>query len=189
MQIDIDIASCIEVLSNGGLILYPTDTIWGIGCDGTNAEAVTKLFALKKRNQEKSMIILLADESEIAQYVDDPQAKVFDFIKGINKPVTIIYNKGKNLAKNILNTDGSIGIRIVHDNFCKRLVKEFGKPVVSTSSNVSGYPPPELFSDIDIEIKNGVDYIVQHRQGDTVPGIPSTVIKLNDDDSFTVIRN
>ncbi|MEO5983930.1 MAG: L-threonylcarbamoyladenylate synthase [Ferruginibacter sp.] len=189
MQIDNDIASCKEVLTNGGLILYPTDTIWGIGCDATNEGAVNKLYILKQRNLDKSMIILLADESDIAKYVDDAQPKVFDFIKGINKPVTIIYNKGKNLAKNVLNKDGSIGIRIVQDVFCKRLVKEFGKPVVSTSSNVSGYPPPAIFSDIDIEIKNGVDYIVQHRQGDTVPAIPSTVIKMNDNDSFTVIRN
>lgn len=189
MQIDNDIASCLEVLNNGGLILYPTDTVWGIGCDGTNEEAVEKIYQLKNRNVEKSMIILLADEKDILNYVDHLRAPVFDFIKGINKPVTVIYNRAKNLAENLVNQDGSIGIRLVTDPFCSQLIKRFGRPLVSTSSNISGYPPPALFTDIDIEIKSGVDYIVQHRQGDTVPAIPSTVIKLNDDDSFSVIRS
>ena len=189
MQIDYDIAACIDVLEKGGLILYPTDTIWGVGCDGTNEVAVDKIYRLKNRNVEKSMIILLEDEREILKFVDHPRAAVFDFIKGINKPVTVIYSGAKNLAKNLVNPDGSIGIRLVKDPFCSMLIKKFGKPLVSTSSNISGYPPPSLFSDIDIVIKNGVDYIVQHRQGDTVPAIPSTVIKLNRDDSFTVIRS
>ncbi|MEJ7625442.1 MAG: L-threonylcarbamoyladenylate synthase [Ferruginibacter sp.] len=189
MQIDNDIAACIKVLEAGGLILYPTDTIWGIGCDGTNESAVEKIYSLKKRNTEKSMIILLADEKEIIRYIDHQRIPVFDFIKGIAKPVTVIYSQGKNLAKNLLNQDGSIGIRLVSDPFCARLINTFGKPLVSTSSNISGYPPPALFTDIDVDIKNGVDYIVQHRQNDLVPAIPSTVIKLNDDDSFTVIRS
>jgi L-threonylcarbamoyladenylate synthase len=189
MQIEYDIESCTDVLHKGGLILYPTDTVWGIGCDATNEAAVEKIYSLKNRNTEKSMIILLADEKEILHYVDHQRAPVFDFIKGINKPVTVIYSRAKNLAKNLVSKDGSIGIRLVSDPFCSRLIRAFGKPIVSTSSNISGYPPPALFSDIDNEIKSGVDYIVQHRQGDTVPAIPSTVIKLNDDDSFTVIRS
>jgi len=189
MQIDNDIQSSLEVLEKGGLILYPTDTIWGIGCDGTNEKAVEKIYLLKNRNIEKSMIILLADEKDILKYVDNHRVPVFDFIKGITKPVTVIYSQGKNLAKNLLNADGSIGIRVVSDPFCVMLIKKFGNPLVSTSSNVSGYPPPALFSDIDIEIKKGVDYIVQHRQGDLVPATPSTVIKLNDDDTYTVIRS
>ena len=189
MQIDNDIDSCLEVLEAGGLILYPTDTVWGIGCDATNEQAVEKIYRLKNRNVDKSMIILLADEKEILKYVDHQRAPVFDFIKGISKPVTVIYSRAKNLAKNLVNNDGTIGIRLVSDPFCSQLIKKFGKPIVSTSSNISGYPPPALFGDIDIEIKSGVDYIVQHRQGDTVPAVPSTVIKLNDDDSFTVIRS
>lgn len=189
MQIDYDIAACLRVLNEGGLILYPTDTIWGIGCDATNEGAVNKIYHLKNRNVEKSMIILLEDEKEILKYVDHQRAAVFDFIKGISKPVTVIYSRAKDLAKNLVNTDGSIGIRLVSDPFCCRLIKEFGKPVVSTSSNMSGYPPPSLFADIDIEIKKGVDYIVQHRQDDMTPAIPSTVIKLNDDDSYTIIRS
>jgi L-threonylcarbamoyladenylate synthase len=189
MQIDHDIEACLDVLHKGGLILYPTDTVWGIGCDSTNEQAVEKIYKLKNRNAQKSMIILLADEKDILTYVDHQRALVFDFIKGINKPVTVIYSRAKNLARNLINEDGSIGIRLVRDYFCERLIREFGKPLVSTSSNISGYPPPALFTDIDVAIKNGVDYIVQHRQGDTEPAIPSTVIKLNDDDSFTVIRN
>jgi L-threonylcarbamoyladenylate synthase len=134
------------------------------------------------------MIILLADEKEIVKYVDHETVPVFDFIKGIIKPVTVIYSRARNLAKNLINSDGSIGIRLVSDPFCTRLIRALGKPLVSTSSNISGYPPPALFTDIDISIKNGVDYIVQHRQNDTVAAVPSTVIKLNDDNSFTIIR-
>ena len=188
MQIDIDIQACLQVLREGGLILYPTDTIWGIGCDATNEKAVEKIYALKNRNEEKSMIILLTDEQDILKYVNDDRLPVFDFIKGINKPVTMIYSHARNLAKNLINRDGSVGIRLVSEPFCKKLIDEFGKPVVSTSSNISGYPPPRLFDDIDITIKKGVDYIVQYRQDDTEPAIPSTVVKLNEDHSFTILR-
>ena len=189
MQIDNDIDACLKVLADGGIILYPTDTVWGIGCDSTNTSAVEKIYSLKNRNPQKSMIILLEDEKDILKYVDHQRALVFDFIKGIQKPLTVIYRGAKNLAPNLINEDGSIGIRLVKDPFCGILIKKFGKPIVSTSSNVSGYPPPANFEDIDIKIKNGVDYIVQHRQDDFVPAMPSTVIKLNEDDSFTVIRN
>lgn len=188
MEIDLDIQNALVTLQKGGIILYPTDTIWGIGCDATNELAVEKIYKLKNRNIEKSMIVLLADEKEILKYVYHEKAPVFDFIKGIQKPVTIIYSRARNLANNLINGDGSIGIRLVSDPFCARLIKALGKPLVSTSSNISGYPPPALFTDIDITIKNGVDYIVQHRQDDTVSAIPSTVIKLNDNNSFTIIR-
>lgn len=189
MQIDNDIEACLKVLTDGGIILYPTDTVWGIGCDSTNVTAVEKIYLLKNRNAQKSMIILLDDEKDILNYVDHQRALVFDFIKGIQKPLTVIYRGAKNLAPNLINEDGSIGIRLVKDPFCSTLIKKFGKPIVSTSSNVSGYPPPANFEDIDVKIKNGVDYIVQHRQDDFVTSLPSTVIRLNDDDSFTVIRN
>lgn len=188
MLIQNDIEACLPVLNNGGLILYPTDTVWGIGCDPTNEKAVAKIYALKNRNEDKSMIILLADENDIIKYTDQPKLTVFDYIKGIAKPVTVIYSKAKNLAPNLVNADGSIGIRIVKDEFCRRLITAFGKPLVSTSSNVSGYPAPHVFNDIDIKIKNGVDYIVQHRQDEIEPATPSTVIKLNDEGSFNIIR-
>lgn len=188
MLIDNDIEACLAVLNKGGLILYPTDTVWGIGCDPGNEVAVAKIYALKNRNEDKSMIILLADEKEIVNYTSQPLLTVFDYIKGTNKPVTVIYSHAKNLAPNLVNRDGSIGIRVVKDDFCKRLIQAFGRPIVSTSSNVSGYPAPGIFSDIDIKIKDGVDYVVQHRQDDTEPSTPSTVIRLGNDGSYQVIR-
>lgn len=185
---DHDITECCRVLDEGGTILYPTDTVWGIGCDATNEKAVEKIFTIKKRNEEKSMIILLAEEKAILQYTDHPNAVIFDYIKGIRKPTTVIYDGAKNLAKNLINKDGSIGIRIVKDPFCIELLKAFGKPVVSTSSNISGYPPPSFFEDIDVQIKSGVDYIVQHRRDDLTPSSPSTVIKLDREGGIHIIR-
>ncbi|HSN60588.1 MAG TPA: L-threonylcarbamoyladenylate synthase [Ferruginibacter sp.] len=183
-----DIEACVETLNKGGTILYPTDTVWGIGCDAANEQAVEKIYAVKKRNEEKSMIILVADENDILNYTDDPTPVIFDYIKGVHKPTTVIYDGAKNVAKNLVNKDGSIGIRIVNDPFCKKLIQRFGRAIVSTSSNISGYPPPAFFEDIDIEIKNGVDYIVQHRQDDLTPSVPSAVIKLEADGKIRVIR-
>jgi len=183
-----DIESCVDTLNKGGTILYPTDTVWGIGCDAGNEKAVEKIFAVKKRNEEKSMIILVADENDILNYTDDPTPVIFDYIKGVHKPTTVIYDGARNVAKNLINKDGSIGIRIVNDPFCKKLIQRFGRAIVSTSSNISGYPPPSFFEDIDIEIKNGVDYIVQHRQDDLTPATPSAVIKLEADGKIRVIR-
>lgn len=185
---DHDITECCKVLAEGGIILYPTDTVWGIGCDATNEEAVARIFAVKKRNEEKSMIILLADEKDILEYTNHPNAVIFDYIKGIHKPTTVIYDGAKNLAKNLINKDGSIGIRLVKDPFCVELINAFGKPIVSTSSNISGYPPPSFFEDIDVQIKSGVDYIVQHRQDDLTPAGPSTVIKLDREGGIHIIR-
>ena len=188
MMIDDDIQACIQVMNKGGLSLYPTDTVWGIGCDATNEEAVAKIYQLKKREESKSMIILVANEEDILNYCDDAGPLIFDYIKGIQKPVTVIYKKAKNLAKNMINQDGSIAIRIAKDNFCQKLIGSFGKPIVSTSSNISGYPTPALFCDIDFEIKKGVDYIVQYRQDDLTPANPSSIISINDDGTIQIIR-
>lgn len=188
MQMDDDINECLEVLHSGGIILYPTDTVWGIGCDATNEKAVEKIFSVKKRNEEKSMIILVADEKEIVTYTNDPNAVIYDYIKGVHKPTTVIYDNAKNVAANLINKDGSIAIRIVKDEFCCKLIKLFGKPIVSTSSNISGFPPASFFEDIDIEIKNGVDYVVQHRRDDLTPSVPSSVIKIGDDGKIFIIR-
>jgi L-threonylcarbamoyladenylate synthase len=188
LSIENDIENCLATLLSGGLILYPTDTVWGIGCDATNADAVAKIYALKKRSDEKSMIVLLADENEIPKYVTQPNPKVFDYIKGIHKPTTFIYEGGTNLAKNMIQGDGTIGIRITNDLFCKKLIARFEKPLVSTSANISGYPAPAIFEDIDYEIKSGVDYIVQHRQDDVSAASPSAIVKLNADGSLTIIR-
>ena len=189
MVMEEDIKQCLAVLQNGGIILYPTDTVWGIGCDATNEKAVDKIFNVKKRNEEKSMIILLTDEKDILTYTDHPDALIFDYIKGIQKPTTVIYEGAKNLAKNLVNKDGTVGIRIVKDIFCISLIKQFGKPIVSTSSNISGYPSPAFFEDIDVQIKNGVDYIVQHRRDDLTPALPSSVIKLGADGNVQVLRH
>jgi L-threonylcarbamoyladenylate synthase len=183
-----DIFNSLEVLKKGGTILYPTDTVWGIGCDATNEEAVSRIYELKGRSIEKSMLILISDEEMLNTYTSQKHLQVYDYIKGINKPVTVIYENAKNLAGNVINSDGSIGIRIVNDDFCKQLIRNFGKPIVSTSSNVSGYPTPSIFNDIDIIIKNGVDYVVKHRQDETTPGSPSSVVKILNDGSFQIIR-
>jgi L-threonylcarbamoyladenylate synthase len=184
-----DIEQCVHTLAGGGLILYPTDTIWGIGCDATNETAVAKIYALKQRADNKSMIVLLAEERDILTYVTQPNPLIFDYIKGIKKPTTVIYEGGTGLAKNMMQQDGTIGIRVTTDLFCMQLIKRFGRPIISTSANISGYPPPAFFADIDVAIKNGVDYIVQHRQDDLTPSFPSSVIKWNTDGSLTVIRS
>ena len=184
-----DIDECLRVLKSGGLILYPTDTIWGIGCDATNEAAVAKIYTLKERVASKSMIILLADEKDILTYVTQPDLQIFDYIKGISKPVTVIYEGAIGLANNLVAEDGTIAIRIVNDEFCKHLIKRFRKPIVSTSANISGYPPPLIFNDIDAAIKNGVDYIVQHRQDDLYIAAPSAIIKWNSNGIPTIIRN
>jgi len=183
-----DIEACLRVLESGGLILYPTDTIWGIGCDATNESAVEKIFALKKRIETKALIVLIADERSLLQYVASPHIEVFDYIAGVSKPTTIIYENAIGLASNLLAEDGSVGIRICADEFCKHLIKRFRKPSVSTSANVSGFPPPKVFSDIDIAVKQGVDYVVHYRQDDTIPVEPSAVVKCNKVGSFTILR-
>ena len=183
-----DIEACLRVLESGGLILYPTDTIWGIGCDATNEAAVEKIFTLKKRIETKALIVLIADERSLLQYVASPHIEVFDYIQGVSKPTTIIYENAIGLAGNLLAEDGSVGIRICADEFCKHLIKRFRKPIVSTSANVSGFPPPKVFSDIDIAVKEGVDYVVHYRQDDTIPVEPSAVVKCNKDGRFTILR-
>ena len=187
-QFNTDIEACLRVLESGGLILYPTDTIWGIGCDATNEDAIAKIFALKNRPDSKALIVLIADERSLLQYVASPHIEVFDYIQGVSKPTTIIYENAIGLASNLLAEDGSVGIRICADEFCKHLIKRFRKPIVSTSANVSGFPPPKVFSDIDIAVKEGVDYVVHYRQDDTVPVEPSAVVKCNKDGRFTILR-
>lgn len=183
-----DISRSIEILKAGGIILYPTDTIWGIGCDATNEEAVEKIIALKKRPEEKSMIMLIAAEKDILHYVASPDLRVFDFIKKTNKPTTIIYGNAIGIASNVPAKDGSVGIRVCRDEFCKALIKRFRKPIVSTSANISGQPSPAMFKEISNEVKKSVDYIVKYRQNENSPAIPSSVVKWNKDGSITILR-
>lgn len=172
-----DIESCLEVLNKGGLILYPTDTIWGIGCDATNPSAVEKIYRVKKRPDEKAMIVLVADEKDILRYVAAPDLAVFDYIKASPRPTTVIYEGAIGLAGNLIASDGSIAIRICQELFCRHLIKRFRKPLVSTSSNISGAKPPSTFAGISEEIKQQVDYVVSYRQSDETIATPSTIIK------------
>lgn len=183
-----DIEACLEVLHKGGLILYPTDTIWGIGCDATNVAAVNKIYQLKRRSDSKAMIILVADEKDILHYVTQPDLQIFDYIKGVSKPTTVIYEGGVGLADNLMAEDGSVAIRICEDAFCKHLIKRFRKPLVSTSANLSGYPAPQCFKDIEPVISNGVDYVVKYRRNEEDYAKPSSIIKWEKDGTLSIIR-
>ena len=182
-----DIEQCLQVLQKGGLIIYPTDTVWGIGCDATNEKAVKKIYAIKKRQDEKAMIVLVAQEKEILQYTASPDLSVFDYLQQSVKPTTVIYDGAIGFAENLIGQDGSIAIRICHEIFCKHLLKRFRKPIVSTSANISGQSAPRVFADISNEIKEQVDYIVQYRQEDKTISEPSSVIKW-DNGKVHVIR-
>jgi L-threonylcarbamoyladenylate synthase len=183
-----DIVHCLEVLKKGGLILYPTDTVWGIGCDAGNEQAVEKIYQLKKRPDNKSMIVLVADEKDILQHVAAPGLSVFDYLQKTTKPTTVIYEGALGFAENLVAKDGSVAIRICREEFCKALIKRFRKPIVSTSANISGQPTPKIFKEISDDIKKGVDYIVQCRQDDESIAEPSAVIKWNNDGSIEVLR-
>ncbi len=175
-----DIERCIQVLQDGGLILYPTDTIWGIGCDATNVDAVKKIYELKSRSEVKNMIVLVAEEKDILKHIANPDARVFDYLKQVQRPTTVIYDGAIGLADNLVGPDSSIAVRIVSDPFCKHLIKRFRKPIVSTSANLSGEPAPAFFDEIVHFIKQGVDYVVQYRQDDNTPQEASTIIRWQD---------
>ena len=183
-----EIKKSLEVLKNGGIILYPTDSVWGIGCDATNSEAVKKIYALKKRIESKSMILLVDVESRILSYVREVPEQAWQLIEFAERPITIIYDEAKNLPENLVAEDGSIAIRVTNDEFCKNLLGLFRKPIVSTSANISGAPSAKTFKEISEEIKNGVDYIVQWRQNDNRPTTPSTIVRLRKGGVFEFIR-
>ena len=183
-----EVEKALHVLKRGGVILYPTDTIWGIGCDATNEQAVKKIFEIKQREDSKTLIILVAEERDVLQYVAAPDLAVFDFIEEQTRPTTIIFENAIGLPDNLIAEDGSIAIRIAGDEFCRHLIKRLRKPIVSTSANISGQPSPKFFADISEEIKNAVDHIVKWRQDDKTETLPSQIIKWNNDGSRTVIR-
>jgi len=188
MNFEKDIETCLEVLRSGGLILYPTDTIWGIGCDATNEKAVARIYKLKKRDDEKAMIVLVADERDIMQHVAAPDLSLFDHLEETTKPTTVVYDGALGFADNLIAQDGSIAIRICKEEFCRHLIKRFRKPIVSTSANISGMTAPKIFKEITDEIKKGVDYIVKYKQDDETPAQPSSLIKWNNG-NITVLRN
>ena len=183
-----EVEKALLVLKEGGIILYPTDTIWGIGCDACNAEAVEKIFKLKGRNEAKSMIILLDSENKIPSYVRDVPDIAYDLIEFAENPLTIVYSGAKNLAANAIADDGTIGIRITRDEFSKQLIQRFKKPIISTSANISDQDSPSNFNEISKVIVQGVDLVVNWKQEDTTIKKTSTIMKLEPDGRFVFIR-
>ena len=183
-----DIKKACEVMNKGGVILYPTDTIWGIGCDATNEEAVKRVYEIKKRADSKAMLVLVDNAVKVDFYVNQAPEVAFDLIELATKPLTIIYDGAKNLAPNLIAEDGSIGIRVTSEEFSNQLCFRFRKAIVSTSANVSGEPSPTSFADISEEIKQAVDYIVQSRQNEKTSSKSSSIIKLGKGGQVKVIR-
>ena len=183
-----DIKEAVRVMRAGGIILYPTDTIWGLGCDATNEEAVKKIYALKQRPDSKSMLVLTDNEAKLERIVDEVPEVAYNLIEVAEKPLTIIYSGAKNLAPNLIAQDGSVGIRITKEPFSKALCEAFRMPIVSTSANISGQPSAQNFSEISEEIKQGVDYIVKYRQKDLSKAKPSSIIKLEKGGVVAIIR-
>lgn len=188
MAMNDDLKKACEVMAAGGLILYPTDTIWGIGCDATNEEAIRRVYELKRRSDHKAMLVLLDSEAKLNGYVSNVPDIAWDLIEVADNPLTIIYSDAKNLAPSLVGEDGSVGIRITREAFSRQLCERFRKPVVSTSANISGEPSPASFSEISEEVKKGVDYIVEYRQDDQTKAKPSSIIKLGDGGLVQVIR-
>jgi L-threonylcarbamoyladenylate synthase len=183
-----DIVAAVDTLKKGGIILYPTDTIWGIGCDATNREAVARIYEVKERADEKSMLILMDDADNLYDYVEQVPDIAWTLLEVADKPLTIIYPKAVNLAENLVAEDGSIGIRVVKDEFCRKMISRFGKPIVSTSANISGKPWPPNFQKIEKSLLKKMDYIVSHRQKDEMRGKPSGIIKVGLNGEVLVIR-
>lgn len=190
-----DLQEALRVLRNGGVIVYPTDTVWGIGCDATNAEAVKRIYALKQREDSKSMLVLLDSPAKLNYYIADiPDAawQLLDCSNDANdemmKPLTIIYPGARNLAPNLIAEDGSIGIRITNEAFSKALCEQLRHPIVSTSANISGHPSAPFFAEIEQAILDGADYVCRFRREDDCPHEPSSIIKINSDGSFKIIR-
>lgn len=182
-----EISNAVQILRDGGLLLYPTDTVWGIGCDATNTEAVKKVFHLKERQDNKALICLVADDRMLGRYVKEIPKVAYDLFDVSDDPITIIYDDAQNLAPNLIAEDHSIAIRIPNDDFCFQLIRRFGKPIVSTSANISSQPTPKSFKDIAPQILKGVDYVVNlHRE--KICTKPSSIIKLSANGKVKIIR-
>ena len=200
-----DIQEALRVLRAGGIIVYPTDTVWGIGCDATNAEAVKRIYALKQREDSKSMLVLLDSPAKLNYYVKDIPDAAWALLEAVNndemsarqdelndemmKPLTIIYPGARNMAANLIAEDGSIGIRITNEPFSKALCEQLRHPIVSTSANISGHPTARFYDEIEDQVLNGADYVCRFRRDDDCPCEPSSIIKVNSDNSFQIIRS
>ena len=183
-----DIRQAVEVLRKGGVILYPTDTIWGIGCDATNEEAVKRVYQIKHRDDSKALICLVDSDARLQRYVRNVPEVAWQLIDCIEKPTTLILDNAVNLAHNLIAEDGSIGIRITQEAFSKELCYRFQKAIVSTSANISGEPAAQNYRDIDPKIIEQVDYVCWTRRQEHKPHNPSSIIKLSEDGSVKIIR-
>ncbi len=183
-----EIKKACEVLQKGGVILYPTDTVWGIGCDATNEEAVRRVYEIKKRADSKAMLVLVDSPVKVDFYVKDVPVVAWDLIEMATRPLTIIYDGARNLAPNLIAEDGSVGIRVTNEEFSRQLCFRFRKAIVSTSANISGEPAATVFSEISEEILNAVDYVVDYRREETGHPKPSSIIRLGAGGVVKIIR-
>jgi L-threonylcarbamoyladenylate synthase len=188
MILDEDINNSLVTLKKGGIILYPTDTIWGLGCDATNPRAVDRIHKIKSRDNNKSLVILVDGVNMLERYVRNIPEIVFELITVSDNPLTIIYPEGKNLAEGVCSLNGSVGIRICHDKFCSKLLSRFRKPIVSTSANLSGKPSPQNFSEVEMAVIESVDFVVKYRQDDLHKYSASSVVKVEKNGIIKIIR-
>lgn len=183
-----EVNKALKVVQDGGIILYPTDTIWGIGCDATNTEAVKKIYALKQRAESKSMIILLDVDNKLQSYINEVPDIAYDLMEYAEHPLTLVMPGAKNISLALIAEDGSVGVRVTNHPFCQQLIQRLRKPIVSTSANISGRPSPEYFGKIDPDIIDGVDYVVDIDQHSMEVKRPSTIMRLDPSGSFQFIR-
>jgi L-threonylcarbamoyladenylate synthase len=183
-----DLQRALETLQAGGVILYPTDTVWGLGCDATNPEAIAKIFRIKQRSDAKSLVVLVDGPAMLQKHVKEVSSLAWDLMDLSEKPLTIVYEGAQGFAAGVAGSDGTAGIRIPNDHFCRQLIQRLKKPLVSTSANISGMPTPGTFSQIDAVIKSAVDYTVFHRQTDQTEAKSSSIIKLRVNGEIVIIR-
>ena len=188
MKTEDDIKKAVEVMKKGGVILYPTDTVWGIGCDATNADAVAKVYAIKHRDDSKALICLVDSDARIQRYVRNVPEVAWDLLELAEKPTTVILDNAVNLAPNLIAEDGSIAMRITRESFSKELCYRFQKPIGSTSANISGEPAAQNYCDISEELINAVDYVCWSRRQEHKPHTPSSIIKLAENGEVKIIR-
>lgn len=183
-----DLKNALDALRSGKVILYPTDTVWGLGCDPTNAAAVEKIYRIKQRADSKSLIVLVSSSEMLRRYVSDIPEVALDMVELTDTPLTVVYDRGKNFAPGVTAEDGSVGIRLCLDPFCQDLITAFRKPLVSTSANISGEPAPAIFDEISEDIKESVDYICLYRQDDRTRSKPSPVIRISSNGAVKILR-
>lgn len=188
MRLEEEVKQAVEVMKKGGVILYPTDTIWGLGCDATNEEAVKRIYAIKQRTDSKALICLIDSADRLQRYVKNVPAVAWDLLDCATAPLTLVLDGGKNLATNLLAEDGSVAIRVTKEEFSRQLCWRFQKPVVSTSANISGQLSPAIFAEVTEDIRQAVDYVVGYRQTDARRATASSIIKLGEDGLVSIIR-